>query len=98
MDQKYRCNDYCLKSGEVPSADGEPPRIFAAVLVHNQSVANAVASSSRYAKVRASTRALAVIDGLSLSEFREKFHCDCQDGQAGINGAEVGGANIGTAV
>jgi endoribonuclease Dicer len=93
MTHNYRCADYCLKSAEVPAVEGETPRVFAAVMVHSQSIASAVASSSRYAKVRASTRALTVIDGMSLSEFREKYHCVCQGGQVAVDHA-----NIGTAV
>ena len=98
MTHTFHCTEYCLKSGEVPTVNGEAPRIFAAVMVHNQPIANAAASSSRYAKVKASTRALAVIDGMSLSEFREKYHCDCQSGQADVADADVSNANIGTAV
>ncbi|CAI7569619.1 unnamed protein product [Penicillium glandicola] len=93
MTHNYRCTDYCLKSAEVPVVEGETPRVFAAVMVHGQSIATAVASSSRYAKVRASTRALAVIDGMSLSEFQKKYHCACQGGQVTVDRA-----NIGTAV
>ncbi|KAJ5705739.1 hypothetical protein N7536_001428 [Penicillium majusculum] len=92
MTHSYRCTDYCLKSAEVPAVEGETPRVFAAVMVHGQSIASAVASSSRYAKVRASTRALAVIDGMTLSEFQEKYHCACQ------SQAPTDHANIGTAV
>ncbi|KAJ5799821.1 uncharacterized protein N7518_001889 [Penicillium psychrosexuale] len=92
MTHSYQCTDYCLKSAEVPAVEGETPRVFAAVMVHGQSIASAVASSSRYAKVRASTRALAVIDGMSLSEFREKYHCACQGGQATVDRASIGTA------
>ncbi|KAJ5177896.1 uncharacterized protein N7500_000595 [Penicillium coprophilum] len=93
MTHNYRCTEYCLKSGEIPAVEGETPRVFAAVMVHGESIANAVASSSRYAKVKASTRALAVLDGMSLSEFQEKYHCSCQGGQLTVDRA-----NIGTAV
>ncbi|KAJ5423994.1 hypothetical protein N7491_009210 [Penicillium cf. griseofulvum] len=93
MTHNYRCADYCLKSAEIPAVEGETPRVFAAVMVHGESIASAVASSSRYAKVRASTKALAVIDGMSLSEFQEKYRCFCQGGQVTVNHA-----NIGTAV
>lgn len=93
MTHSYRCTEYCLKSAEVPTVEGETPCVFAAVMVHGQSIASAVASSSRSAKVRASTQALAVIDGMTLSEFQEKYHCACQGGQVSVDRA-----NIGTAV
>nr|QIA50577.1 dicer-like protein 1 [Penicillium italicum] len=92
MTHSYRCTDYCLKSAEVPTVEGETPRVFAAVMVHGQSIASAVASSSRYAKVRASTRALAVIDGMTLSEFQEKYHCACQGEQVTVDRADIGTA------
>jgi endoribonuclease Dicer len=97
MTQMYRCTDYCLKSAEIPVVNGETPRVFAAVMVHNQSIADATASSSRYAKVKASSRALAAIEGLSLSEFRKIYHCDCQIEQIDGNGADIG-AKFGTAI
>ena len=92
MTHSYQCTDYCLKSAEVPAVEGETPRVFAAVMVHGQSIASAVASSSRYAKVRASTRALAVIDGMSLPEFQEKYHCACLGGQPTVDRASIGTA------
>ncbi|KAJ5496799.1 hypothetical protein N7463_008786 [Penicillium fimorum] len=93
MTHNYHCTNYCLKSAEIPAVEGETPRVFSAVMVHGKSIASAVASSSRYAKVRASTRALAIIDGMSFSEFQEKYYCSCQGGQATVDQA-----NIGTAV
>ncbi|KAJ5563547.1 hypothetical protein N7535_008711 [Penicillium sp. DV-2018c] len=97
MSQLYHCTDYCLKSAEIPIVDGETPRVFAAVMVHNQPIADATASSSRYAKVRASSRALAAIEGLSLSEFRKTYHCYCHNEPIDGNGADIG-TNFGTAI
>ncbi|KAJ5952210.1 uncharacterized protein N7479_010623 [Penicillium vulpinum] len=93
MTHNFRCMDYCLKSAEIPAVEGETPKVFAAVMVHGESIASAVASSSRYAKVRASSKALAVIEGMSISQFQEKYHCACQGGQVTVDRA-----NIGTAV
>jgi endoribonuclease Dicer len=59
--------------------DGDIPKVLAAVIVHGGTIAKAVASSGRYAKVKASTRALDVLDGLTRAEFRKKFHCNCNE-------------------
>ncbi|KAK2746364.1 Dicer-like protein 1 [Myotisia sp. PD_48] len=65
-------------AGEMPSIDGSPPRAFAAVIVHDDVIGKGVASSTRGAKVKASQKALLELEGLSPSEFREKWHCDCR--------------------
>ncbi|KAJ5893547.1 dicer-like protein 1 [Penicillium taxi] len=75
----YGCTNYCLKSGELPTIDGEQPVILAAVMIHGISVAQCTGTSSRYAKVRASEKALSAIGGMLLSEFCKKFHCDCRE-------------------
>ena len=65
--------------------DGEEPNILAAVMVHGQSIAKAIASSSRYAKIRASERALDALSCLLRTDFRLKYGCDCQSSDAGEN-------------
>ncbi len=52
--------------------------IIAAVMIHGEVIADATASSSKNAKVRASERALQLMDGLSVPDFRMKFGCDCK--------------------
>lgn len=94
MTSVYGCTNYCVKSGEIPAIDGDKPAVFAAVLVHSQSIAEAVASSSRYAKIRASERALEAIGGMLVTEFRLKYHCDC----AALELENVKELDIGTAV
>ncbi|CAG7919009.1 unnamed protein product [Penicillium olsonii] len=88
---EYRCTDYCLKSGAITAVDGETPSVLSAVIVHGMTVAKAVASSGRYAKVKASSRALAALEGMSRTEFRKRFKCDCQ-------GDHIPVAEFGTAI
>ncbi|KAJ5120616.1 uncharacterized protein N7515_010004 [Penicillium bovifimosum] len=97
MAQLYQCADYCLKSGEIPGVSGKTSRVYAVVMVHNQLIAEATSSSSRYAKVKVSSRALAVIEGLSVSEFRKRYNCDCQIEQIDGNGSDIG-TKFGTAI
>lgn len=71
--------NYCLKAGEIPTVDGAPTTVLAAVIVHDTVIAKETASSGRYAKVKASEAALDVLKGLSLLGFREEYQCDCQN-------------------
>lgn len=73
----YKCRDACLKVGKIPDSEGQP-MILAAVMVHGQSIGEAVGTSSRYAKVRASEKAAEAIKALLPTEFRAKFACDCK--------------------
>ncbi|KAL4784926.1 hypothetical protein BJX76DRAFT_367226 [Aspergillus varians] len=79
LTNEYGCTDYCLKSGEIPAVDGEPPRVLAAVIVHDAIIAEGIASSSRYAKVKASEKALDALESIGQVEFREKFKCNCRE-------------------
>lgn len=51
--------------------------VLAAVLVHDVVLAQAMASSARYAKLKASQIGLEKLEGLPLNEFRENYHCEC---------------------
>ncbi|RAL13999.1 putative RNA helicase/RNAse III [Aspergillus homomorphus CBS 101889] len=76
---EYGCLNYCLKAGELPSADGSQPTVLAAVFVHDAVIAEGVSSSTRYAKVKASERALAALEGMTRLNFREKYNCNCRE-------------------
>ncbi|CRG84276.1 endoribonuclease Dicer [Talaromyces islandicus] len=73
----FGCVQFSLKAGEIPSADGAPPVVLAAVLVHDVVLAQAMASSARYAKLKASQIGLGKLEGLMLNDFREQYHCEC---------------------
>lgn len=60
--------------------------------MHDEVIAQGTSSSSRYAKVKASEKALAVLEGILLFEFRKKYNCDCRGDQ---NATELG---AGTAI
>ncbi|KAL1967917.1 hypothetical protein VTN77DRAFT_2334 [Rasamsonia byssochlamydoides] len=77
LSKDFGCTNYCLKAGEIPTADGAPTIVLAAVLVHNTVLAKETASSGRYAKIKASEAALGVLEGLHASEFRDQYQCDC---------------------
>lgn len=73
----FGCIQYTLKAAEIPSVDGAPTVVLAAVLVHDVDLAQATASSGRYAKIKASEVALKNLEGLSAEAFRQKYHCQC---------------------
>ncbi|RMJ25983.1 hypothetical protein PHISP_03161 [Aspergillus sp. HF37] len=77
LTHEYGCMNYCLKAGEVPDANGVTGEILAAVIAHNEAIAQGTSLSSRSAKVKASERALGVLDGVLPWEFRERFGCNC---------------------
>ena len=55
-----------------------PERILAAVIIHGQVVADGVASSARYAKIKACEKALNELEGLPPFKFRNNYGCDCK--------------------
>ncbi|OKP10578.1 Dicer-like protein 1 [Penicillium subrubescens] len=74
----YGCKDACLKVGKIPESDSDQPMMLAAVMVHGRPLGEAVGTSSRYAKVRASENAIEALEMLLPTDFRLKFACDCQ--------------------
>ena len=78
----FNCTDYSVKAYEdEPNEDGTAPRVVGLVFVHLQVVAHADSSSGKYAKIRASHRALDTLKGLAPWEFRKKYGCNCKKGQ-----------------
>ncbi|KAE8149317.1 ATP-dependent helicase dcl1 [Aspergillus avenaceus] len=94
LTNEYGCTNYCLKAGEIPEVDGGTPSVLAAIIVHDAVIAEGTASSGRYAKVKASERALALLESVTPSEFRDKYHCNCRE----INDSESLAVDIGTAI
>jgi endoribonuclease Dicer len=72
------CMDFDVVTREVPTVDGSKPYIVAVVIVHSKVIADARGESSRYTKIRAAEKAIDILKGLPLPEFREKYGCDCR--------------------
>jgi endoribonuclease Dicer len=70
--------DYSIKAGELPTVDREPARMLGAVIVHGESLGTHVASSGGTARTRACAKALEVLEGVTVEEFRTRYHCDCR--------------------
>lgn len=88
------CHNYAIHANDVPSIDGVTPGgCAAAVMVHEQVIAHGHASSSRYAKIRASVAALDELRYLAPFEFRIKYQCDCMS-KARAAGKEELGDNV----
>lgn len=52
--------------------------VVAVVMIHDEIIADASASSGKNAKVKASEKAIRLLDGLLPFEFRRRFCCDCE--------------------
>ncbi|PVH77250.1 ribonuclease III [Cadophora sp. DSE1049] len=89
------CADWSVMTKELKNIDGGKPTIVAMVIVHGKVVADAQAESSRYAKVAAAKKAMNLLSGLPLTEFRETYVCDCkpEDVEGGEDG-EVHGTAV----
>jgi len=78
LTQEYRCHDHTVKCSQNPVNDsGAEAEILAAAIIHGEIVADARSTGARYARVRASKQALALLEDVSREEFRRRFRCNC---------------------
>ena len=82
------CMDWRVIPREIPNMDGSKPQVMAVVLIHDQIVTDHKCESSRYAKVGAAKKALEILKGLPLTEFRTKFDCQCRISDEGAEGTD----------
>ena len=59
------------------TSSGSEKAFLAAVMIHHEIVAEGRANSVRQARVRASEVAVQLLAGLTPSEFRSRWGCDC---------------------
>lgn len=79
----------------MPSIDGSPIQIIAALMIHNEVVAEGRAASGKNAKVKASSNALGLLKGLAPYEYRMQYHCDCNTkAEVDGNASDVGAVDI----
>ncbi|MCJ1399859.1 Dicer-like protein 1 [Xylographa trunciseda] len=76
----FGCTNYRLMSDELPTIiEGTPIRVIAVVMIHNEIIAEGIAASGKYAKLKASSKALEMLTGLAPFEYRIQYRCDCSD-------------------
>ncbi|MCJ1415936.1 Dicer-like protein 1 [Xylographa parallela] len=76
----FGCTNYRLMSDELPTIlEGAPVRVIAVVMVHDEIITEGIAASSKYAKLKASSKALEMLTGLAPFEYRIQYRCDCCD-------------------
>jgi len=88
------CTNWTSVAKEIKSVDGSKPNFLAMIIVHDEVVADKRGESAKNAKVDAAKKALAILKGLPLMEFREKYGCDCRpdddlQSEDGIHGTAV---------
>ncbi|RDW69817.1 putative dicer-like protein 1 [Coleophoma cylindrospora] len=89
LDTNMGCSNWRLFSKPIPQIDGSKTQVLACIMIHDQVIADDCGDSARYAKVRASQLAMRILDGLSPTEFRQKYDCDCSTDGAVIVDEEV---------
>ena len=82
------CADWRMGAEETKTCiPGKSRQVVAMVVVHGKVVFHALGQSGRYARVRASQKALEALEGLPPFEFRRRFGCGCVGGE-GVEGVE----------
>ncbi|KAF4555624.1 Dicer-like protein [Elsinoe fawcettii] len=72
------CREYRVFAEEEPAIDSSPARAYVAIVVHDAVIGGDVSMSVRYGKARSAHGALTELEGLSVSQFRAKYGCDCR--------------------
>ena len=102
MEQTFHCTHWRLMADElVPGEDadeGRLPTVVAVVMIHFQVVSDSEGTSTRYAKVRASQKAVAAIEKMDPAEFRRTFRCDCGQHKESEQGQGDEGEAAGSAI
>ena len=73
---------------------GAEGKIVAVVMIHEEILADAEASSGKNARVRASEKALRLLEGMSVENFRKRFNCSCGRAVGGGKAREEGNSKI----
>lgn len=73
------CHAWSTKVGDISSVEDTKATIVVMVIIHGTVVSHAAGESVKYAKINASKKALELLDGIGLGEFREKYNCDCHN-------------------
>lgn len=83
LTQHMGCSYWSYHLRQLPDlGDGLAPQVVVAVMIHNQVIVDSEGTSGRYAKISAAKKAIELIKGLPLPEFREKYKCDCKASEA----------------
>lgn len=81
-------DDAAAAAAAVPGSAGQ--LVVCALRVHGQTVAHSVGTSGRYGKISAAKRALKVLEGMEVGEFRRSYGCACAlENGVFVHGEEV---------
>ena len=79
LSSQMGCMNWKIFVRQLPDiGDGMPPQVVATIMIHDQIIMDHQGTSARYAKKSAAEKARSFLHGLSPSEFRAAYHCDCK--------------------
>lgn len=67
------CNGWRLLAQETPSEDATERSAVGGLMIHDDVLTHAQSSGGKYAKIKAAQKALVILDGVTPSEFRQRF-------------------------
>ena len=81
----FGCTSYRLMASDIPSIipGSNATTTIAAVMIHDDIMAEGEASSTKNAKIKASQNALESLRGLAPFEYRLRYRCDCETAAMG---------------
>jgi endoribonuclease Dicer len=96
LTEEYGCSNFKLQWDECQDGDEAlEVETLAGILVHGNVVSSAKGKSSKYAKIRASQKAIAALEGMTRAEFRRRYRCNCKQG---ADMEEAGGPDLASVV
>lgn len=86
LNDEYKCREFTVTDYDDEGAANV--MISSGVVIHQMVVCSSEGTSTRYARLRASKKALQIMEGMSRDEFRRKYGCNCAVKDQATNGAK----------
>jgi endoribonuclease Dicer len=94
LGETFSCQNFRLMADELPADNINPAMALAGWLVHNQMIADGQATTTRYAKMKASLQAWDKLNEMTAAEFKKEYGCQCKAAGEKKGIEEVAGMGI----